>query len=69
MAIEIEIDRDVCIGSGNCVYTAPGAFELDNDDVAVVLDPSATSEENILIAARRCPSRAITVRRDGEPLT
>ncbi len=69
MAIEIEIDRDVCIGSGNCVFLAAGTFELDDHDVAVVVDPSAASEDDILTAARRCPSRAISVRRDGQPVT
>ena len=63
MALKVEIDRDVCIGSGNCVYEAPGAFDLDSESVAVVLDVARASEEQILAAARKCPSRAITVRR------
>jgi ferredoxin len=66
--IEIEIDRDVCMGSGNCVFTAPGVFELDDDSIARVVDPDASSEEAILTAARQCPTRAITVRRDGQAL-
>jgi ferredoxin len=66
--LEVEVDRDLCIGSGNCVYGAPGTFELDDDEVAYVVDPAAASEEAIVQAARRCPSRAISVRRDGTSL-
>ena len=65
MGIEIDIDRDVCMGSGNCVFAAPGVFELDDDSVARVVDPEAAPEEAIVTAARQCPTHAITVRRDG----
>jgi ferredoxin len=67
--IEIEVDRDACMGSGNCVYAAPGVFELDDDSIARVVDPAASPEETIVAAARQCPTHAITVRRDGETLT
>jgi ferredoxin len=69
MGLEIDIDRDACMGSGNCVYTAPGVFELDDDSIARVEDPDAATEEAIVTAARQCPTHAITVRRDGEALT
>jgi ferredoxin len=69
MRMEIDIDRDACMGSGNCVYAAPGVFELDDDSVARVVDPDAASEDAIVTAGRQCPTHAITVRRDGETLT
>jgi ferredoxin len=65
MALEVEIDRELCMGSGNCVYEAPGVFDLDDDSISFVVDPAASSEDNIVAAARKCPTRAITVRRDG----
>ncbi len=46
MGIEIDIDRDVCMGSGNCVYAAPGVFELDDDSIARVVDPAASPEDD-----------------------
>ena len=64
MGLEVEIDRDVCMGSGNCVYEAPGAFDLDDDTIAFVVDPSGAPEAKVIAAARKCPTRAITVRRD-----
>ena len=69
VSLEIEIDRDLCMGSGNCVYEAEGVFTLDDDSVSVVVDPMASPEDKVLAAARKCPSRAITVRRDGVIVT
>ena len=65
MSLDVEIDRDLCMGSGNCVYEAPGAFDLDEDSISFVVDPAGASEAQIVEAARKCPARAITVRRDG----
>jgi ferredoxin len=56
------------MGSGTCVFEAPGAFELDEDGISVPVDPSAVSEDRIIETARVCPTHAITVRRDGEKL-
>ena len=66
MGLDVRLDRDVCMGSGNCMYEAPGAFALDDDGIAFVVDPAAAGEDKVLLAARTCPSRAITVHRtDG----
>jgi ferredoxin len=62
MALDIEIDRDLCIGSGNCVYEAPGVFDLDDDSISVVVDPAGAPQDRVVAAARKCPARAITVR-------
>jgi ferredoxin len=60
--LHVAIDREVCMGSGNCLYEAPGVFDLDGDGIALVLDAADSPEENILAAARKCPTHAITVR-------
>jgi ferredoxin len=62
MGLNIDIDRDVCIGSGNCGFEAPGVFTLDDDGIAVVVDASAAPEDKVMAAARKCPSKAISVR-------
>lgn len=69
MALEIEIDRDVCMGSGNCTFTAPGVFGLDDDSIAVVIDPSAAPRDQIVTAAQQCPTGAISVRDDGQDVS
>jgi ferredoxin len=66
MTLEIEIDRTACMGSGNCGFWAPGAFDLDDEGIAIVLDPNAAPEDKIILAAQGCPTQAITVIRDGE---
>jgi ferredoxin len=63
MGLEVEIDRDVCMGSGNCMYEAPGVFDLDDDGVAFVVNPVGAPEDKVIAAERKCPTHAITVRR------
>jgi ferredoxin len=62
----ISIDRDRCMGSGNCVFNAPEAFDLDDSGIAIVRDPFDGSEDAIVRAARGCPTQAIMITRDGE---
>jgi ferredoxin len=57
--VTVEVDRLVCIGSGDCVRVAPGTFALDEEDIAVVTDPSASTLELLQAAERSCPSGAI----------
>ncbi len=59
--IRIEIDRDACVGSGNCVFWAPATFDLGDDGVSVVIDPSGDTVDRIRVAAEGCPARAILV--------
>ena len=61
MGIRIEIDREACMGSGNCIFWAPGVFDLDDDGVAIVVDPTAAGEDRIALAVDGCPTKAITV--------
>jgi ferredoxin len=69
MTLEISIDRDKCMGSGNCSFWAEGVFDLDEDGIAVVVDPTAAPEEKVILAMQGCPTQAITVTRDGQPVT
>lgn len=63
MAHRVEIDKDTCISSGQCVANWPGAFDFDADELAEVLPGAAElSDAERLDAARVCPSGAIRVR-------
>lgn len=53
------VDPATCIGSGNCVRLARGAFALGPDGIAHVADPSAVDEEQLRLAERSCPTGAI----------
>jgi ferredoxin len=63
--IEIRIDVERCMGSGNCMFWAPETFDLADAGHAVVLDPVVTDEERVRIAAQGCPVGAISLWRDG----
>jgi ferredoxin len=63
--VEIKIDTDVCMGSGNCLYWAPKSFDLADDGHAFVLDADATPLDTLKVAAEGCPVGAISVFVDG----
>ena len=58
---KIVIDRNLCIGAASCVAIAPGVFELDSENKAVVYSDIGADDETILLAAQSCPTRAIIV--------
>jgi ferredoxin len=66
--IDASVDKGLCVGSGPCFVLAPRAFKLGHDMKARVLDPSAESEEALLMAAKECPTQAIYLSRHGRPL-
>ena len=59
--IRVEVDRDLCIGSGDCVDSAPDVFQLDDEGKAVVVDPDGAPVDDVVEAARNCPVTAILV--------
>lgn len=62
--MRVRVDRSLCIGIGNCVGYAPKIFALDDENKAVVLDPSAVDENTLLQAAESCPENAIIIEDD-----
>jgi ferredoxin len=68
MAVEIRIDREKCMGSGNCSFWAPATFDLDDEGIATVIDPEGDPDEKIVLAAQGCPTQSISVWRDGEQI-
>lgn len=61
------VDADACTGCGTCVDACPEVFELDDDDVAVVIaDPvPEEAEEACHEAAEACPVEAITIEEEA----
>jgi ferredoxin len=61
VVVRIVIDRERCVGSGNCLYWAPGTFDLGDDGISMVVDPSGDDVDRIRVAAEGCPTRAISL--------
>jgi len=61
--MKITIDRDRCIGAGQCVLAAPEVFDQDDDGIVALLDatPAAALGSAARDAALLCPAAAITV--------
>jgi ferredoxin len=68
MSVEVTVQRARCIGSKVCLSAAPGVFHIDYDNTALVIDAEAASEQELIDAARTCPTRAISVTKDGQRL-
>ncbi len=57
---KVVIKRDLCIGAASCLGVAPEAYELDEENVAVLKDSWKNLSDEILIdSAKSCPVKAI----------
>ncbi|MFT4306585.1 MAG: ferredoxin [Microbacterium sp.] len=56
---ELTVDRDRCMGSGQCTFYAPNTFDLDELSIAIVTDDHGDSDDKIQKAIDVCPTRAI----------
>lgn len=59
--LRVVIDRDQCVGFGDCVKEAPEGFTLDDETIAVFVTPEKVERERLLRACDACPVDAITV--------
>ena len=59
--LRLRIDRTLCVGFGDCITEAGEAFQLDDDGVAVFVEPESVDRERLLRACDVCPVDAITV--------
>lgn len=66
--IRIVVDRALCIGSGDCVDSAPNVFELDSEDKARVIDPDGDPLDMVVDAAMNCPVTAIFIEDEKGPV-
>ena len=63
--LRLRIDRELCVGFGDCVTEVPGAFRLDEDGIAVFDQPASVARDALLRACDACPVDAITVWDEG----
>ncbi len=58
---KIVLNREICIGDGNCMDLAPETFGVDEDAKSYVIDVDGNWPEYLLKAAKNCPADAITL--------
>ena len=61
--ITVRVDLDICQNHGQCVFSAPQVFELDDDGELVQLQDEVGEDlrANVEEAADVCPTQAITI--------
>ena len=62
--LKVQVDRSKCIGSGQCVFTAPEVFDQGEEDGIVRLisdEPDLSLSADAKAAERNCPASAIRV--------
>jgi ferredoxin len=63
--MKITVDRTKCEGYAKCVQASPNVFRLDAKMIAEVVDPKADADEKIVLAAKICPTKAISLEEQG----
>jgi ferredoxin len=56
--VHVEVDRDRCMGTGACVFTAPDVFDLE-DNIAVVVGDVRDDDDRVQDAVAECPMAAL----------
>jgi ferredoxin len=65
--VRVAADREVCIGSGNCVFSAPAVFDQDDDEGLVLLLTAEVGSQDgdaVRNAVAHCPSGALRIAGD-----
>ena len=63
--MKITIDRTKCEGYAKCIQASPKVFKLDTKMIAEVIDPKADTDDKIVLAAKICPTKAISLEEEG----
>jgi ferredoxin len=63
VAVKVSVNRDICIGAGNCVLSAEKVFDQDDFGIVELIDesPSAEHHQAVREAALLCPANAIQI--------
>jgi ferredoxin len=61
--MQVSVDRDLCESNGICAGLVPAVFDLRDDDVLYITEPSPPEElrEQVELAVLRCPRQALTL--------
>jgi ferredoxin len=62
--VKIEVDTGRCTGHAQCEGVAPEVFEVGDDGLVRVLEPSPSEDQRAAVqeAVDLCPTQALTLR-------
>ncbi len=52
--LKVRIDRDLCVGFGDCMDIVAGVWEFDDDGIIVFQEDVAPVDRDILVEACKC---------------
>jgi ferredoxin len=58
---KVKVVRNLCISAASCIAVSPNVFEFDSENKAIIKEGASDSEQNILMAAQSCPTKAIII--------
>jgi ferredoxin len=61
----VRVNKELCIGLGNCVVIAPTVFRMNTSNIAVVTDPTSVANDKLWEAAESCTAEAIILEDDS----
>jgi ferredoxin len=61
--MQLKVDRDLCEANGICSGLVPSVFDLGDDDVLTIKQPSPPEDlrEQVELAVVRCPRQALSL--------
>ena len=60
--LTVQVERDGCISSGNCIKVAPDLFEFDDESIAVFAKTADdASRDQVIEACEVCPVDALSI--------
>lgn len=59
--MKVKIDKDLCIGCGNCESICPEVFKIKDDNKSYVIGKCEGNEDCCREAAENCPVEAIII--------
>ncbi len=60
--LTVQIDRNLCVGFGDCIDAAPEIFEFDDEGVAVfIADATEAARDTLSEACASCPVNALVL--------
>jgi ferredoxin len=56
---QVEVDRDLCMGTGGCAYALPRLFAVGDDGKARVIGTVRVDDETVAEVVGECPTAAL----------